>query len=1379
MVPSPAATALGFLDDAPLMAWRPESALPSGLAARGVARGGGNPALEVLVLDAVGTAPPRAGALRAAWEARNAGRAAPLVVAALHEDGRSATLCGATAEALSVLDPLPAEHAERVCREALARPDRHAALDYLNDAFPALRSDADLPGLRNEGLLTDHVLREAAARAAGGEADRRGRAVQDAAATDEALLRALGFGVERLDSLTAVLRVGGGAEGAKRAVAVLLRPEEREEATSERFQRVSPVAYALHKAEGEGLPWVVTVQGGRVRLYPSEAGVGVGRRGRTDTWVEARTDFVRPGQAALLWLVFSAPALARGGTAEALLRESKDFAADLATRLRERIYDAVVPRLAAAVAEARGLGRDGRPVPPDALRLTHAMAVTILFRLLFVTYAEDRGLLPYRTNAAYAERSLKRLARRLHDDPRAPPGPGARLWGEVGRLFAAVRGGDPQLGVPAYGGGLFEDDPSVSEAGAALAGIALPDAAFEPALRALLLDAGDGLARPSAGPVDFRSLRVREFGTIYEGLLESELAVAPADLALRRAPGGGDAVYAPARAGEAVAVARGAVYLHDRSGARKASGSYFTPSFAVEHLLDAALAPALAAHAARVRAAADEAEAAEAFFDLRVADLAMGSGHFLVAAVDRVEAALAALLVERDLPRVRAELADLRAAARAALGPLADGAAGIEDSGLLRRQVALRCLYGVDLNPLAVELARLSVWVHTFVPGLPLALLDDHLVHGNALVGVGTVRQIEERFAATGTALFPVDAHALLGDAAEPLRRRARLADSTVADVARARDAVREAKALLGPTRALCDIVAGQRVAGERAIPFQYEHWPRLRGTIQSHPALRKSRKELAGLHAFHFPVEFPEVFLRRNPGFDVILGNPPWEKVKVEEHAFWARHVPGLRGLSAREREARLARLPGERPDLAAELAGESATAARLRAVLGADPSLGRGGGDPDLYRAFAWRLWHLAAGRGGRVGVVLPRAVAASLGMEDWRRAVLAGSAEVEVTTVTNRNGWMFPEVHPQFTVALVALARGEPGAEGLSLRGPYASEAAWRVARASGRAPGRFAPATVLGWTSSASLPMLPGEDSLALFARLREAPRLDLQRPGEWRARPDTELHATADKGLMTFGVAPPEGAWPVMKGESFDTWANDLGPGSYYAWVADPEAAIRALQASRVRGLRSARDTAHAEFPAEHRRDPATLACHRPRVAFRDVSRATDTRTVRAALVPPRVFLAHQAPYLLWPSGDERDEAYLLGVLCSVPLDWYARRFVENHLTYAMLNPLPVPRPGRDDPDRRRVVALAGRLAAADARFADWAAAVGVAHGPLDPAEKAAAVEALDAAVARLYRLTPAMLARAFDTFHAWPTEAAARAWAARRDRTVALLAGPG
>lgn len=315
-------------------------------------------------------------------------------------------------------------------------------------------------------------------------------------------------------------------------------------------------------------------------------------------------------------------------------------------------------------------------------------------------------------------------------------------------------------------------------------------------------------------------------------------------------------------------------------------------------------------------------------------------------------------------------------------------------------------------------------------------------------------------------------------------------------------------------------------------------------------------------------------------------------------------------------------------------------------------------------------------------------------------------------------------------------------------MRLSGPYASMD--RYIAGIVKPPAAFTPKEVMGWTDTASLPLLPTDESIEVFAQMRKAPRLDLDDGKSWRARPDAELHATAQKPLMDMeSEKRPRGFWPVYKGESFDLWLPDTG--TYYAW-ADPGTVLAFLQKKRVRGAKK-KDSAHGEFPPEHLRREETLPCHAVRIAFRDVTRATDTRTVRAALVPAKLFLANQAPYLLWPRGDEKDQAYLLGVLSSLPLDWYARQFVETHLNFFVLNPFPVPRPKRDDPLWKRVVQCAGRLASPDKRFEDWAEEVGIECGPLDEAEKDDLIHELDAAVAHLYGLTESHLVHIFETFH--------------------------
>ena len=136
-----------------------------------------------------------------------------------------------------------------------------------------------------------------------------------------------------------------------------------------------------------------------------------------------------------------------------------------------------------------------------------------------------------------------------------------------------------------------------------------------------------------------------------------------------------------------------------------------------------------------------------------------------------------------------------------------------------------------------------------------------------------------------------------------------------------------------------------------------------------------------------------------------------------------------------------------------------------------------------------------------------------------------------------------------------------------------------------------------------------------------------------------------------------------------------------------------------------------------------------------------------------ALIPPKVFLTHKAPYFLKPYGDEKDEAFLLGVLSSIPLDWYSRRFVETNLTYFILEGFPIPRPERDNPLWKRVVELSGRLACPDSRFSEWASKVGVDYGNLEQNDKDEMIYELDAVVSQLYGLSEKQVIDIFETFH--------------------------
>lgn len=494
---------------------RPVQVTKAGLRALGLALGKGSQPLEVLVAEGQAPLPT----LRAAWKERQGGRAAPLLLVVLH--GENVTICGPSGEDPAPIVGVDRDHAERVCREALDLPDRHTAIRFLTDALPALDpGQTALAGVVNEGFLSTHELARGAPKLpAWDEAGKRARPVLGR--RGDKLLEGLGYGIERVDNVTSILRIGG--QGQKVAVAVLLRQDEAPELHAERFNGLSPVNYALAVAERENAPYVVISQGAKLRLYPARLGIGVGQRSRTETYVEIHTGLLREEHAAYLWLLFSADALGDGGTLQDLLDESRRFAGWLAERLRERIYGLVVPRLAEGLAVARGQRK------PSAQHLadTYTMAMTVLFRLLFIAYAEDKDLLPYKHNGLYQRRSLKEKAVELREFcPDGDFGDESSYWDECDALFRAIEEGAREWGVPAYDGGLFSRDPEVSPVGAMLADLSLPNTVFGPVLRDLLLIEGP----EGWGPVDFRSLGVREFGTIYEGLLESELSVAETDL---------------------------------------------------------------------------------------------------------------------------------------------------------------------------------------------------------------------------------------------------------------------------------------------------------------------------------------------------------------------------------------------------------------------------------------------------------------------------------------------------------------------------------------------------------------------------------------------------------------------------------------------------------------------------------------------------------------------------------------------------------------------------------------------------------------------------------------------------------------------------------
>ena len=242
---------------------------------------------------------------------------------------------------------------------------------------------------------------------------------------------------------------------------------------------------------------------------------------------------------------------------------------------------------------------------------------------------------------------------------------------------------------------------------------------------------------------------------------------------------------------------------------------------------------------------------------------------------------MADYLASRNLPGIRNDLENLRSFALDALGDLKRHGATIEDSQLLRRLIARHCIYGVDLNGLSVQLARLAIWIHTFVPGLPLSFLDHHLAQGNALVGVGTIAEIRDTFEALSLPLFPINAKSLLGQAAKPLRRLANINDASLQDIAAARNAAREADEAIQGTRVLCDLITARPISDDSIITdFPLDEWERLDSRTDSSQEIQLAKKALTSpvcpAFSHHLPrsLHSREAWIRRDTRQSAMAGS-------------------------------------------------------------------------------------------------------------------------------------------------------------------------------------------------------------------------------------------------------------------------------------------------------------------------------------------------------------------------------------------------------------------------------------------------------------------------------------------------------------------------
>jgi hypothetical protein len=1287
----------------------------------------GGMALEIAITKWSKKEPPTREALNRLHTIRTNKRATPVVLIVEFDSG--GTLVFGPNNSAAPVGPLPVEQTQRIVQAALDESSVIEARKRLASLVQSVDSTS-MPGVSNSGLFANHELKVGVPkRTDWDEACKASNALLPLKGKE--LIEKLGYQTGQFGA-HALLLTGAGPKA--EALAVLLNDREAFDADSPRFT-VSPVAYGLNMADKQGVPWLILVRGNQIRLYSSRNDIGVGRKGLAETFFEVDLPQLTTANSGYLQLIFSAKALAEGGTTYEILKSSSQYAVALGERLRDKVYDDIIPELSVSVADA--LIEKGYEMDPAGLDLAYQLTLRVFFRMLFQVYAEDRKLLPYGENNKYDRNAIKTVAKDLAEKPdQIFDENSSTYWDDLAQVWRVIDSGDKAWGVPAYNGGLFASDSEISEHGAILSDVHIKNDVMGPVLKALLLDeTEDG----SIGPVDFRSLSVREFGTIYEGLLESSLGLAEVDLTLDE-----DGTWIPAKKKDEIYAYAGQVYFHNTSGQRKGTGSYFTPSFVVEHLLERSLDPALDSHLAKVAELmrnGDHAGAAEKFFDFRVADLAMGSGHFLTSAIDHIEQKMAAFLAEdgQSIPGVAAELIKLENAAKEALG---EDTVDLERSSLLRRQIARRCIYGLDINPIAVELARVSIWIHTFVRGLPMSSLDHNLVCANSLTGIGDTEEALNVLS-PGRSYGQASMYDDFVLKALQNARNGLLDASLLAEVNK-----EEARATSRAAKKALKEAEKAKLIFDAAVLLRIGQGSLMNGgdaeQIAKHASMPLAQNEIASLKPAHMPVLFPEVFLRENGGFDVLVGNPPWEKIKVEVSRWWALRFPGLRSLPQGEQDKLIVKYRKIRSDLAEEYETEVSDKAMQRKAIVSGPYPGIGKGDPDLYQAFAWRNWQLLR-QGGVFGIVTPRSLVSEAGGEQWRNEVFDHGEFTDVSLLLNSARWVF-DMEPRYTIAVLSVTKTEREGRQVLLRGPYASRDEFDSGLK--KAAASFPANEFRKWGTGAAFPSLASYEDGIVYQQMKKSPRLDAKR-SDWRARPYAEFHASADKHLFELDTVSA-GYWKLYKGESFNLWTPDTG--KYYGGV-DPEVITPMLQEKRMKTSRQS-NSPFNEFKVGEIAKIDTLPILNPRIAIRLVSSSTNQRTFIAALIPPDTALTHGAPYLLFPKGGPPEEAFVLGVISSLPLDWVARRTAEINITYHVINGLPIPDITDVDDRKAKIIQNAGRLAAVDKRYAKWAKAVGVQVGSVkSETEKEALIDELDALVANLYGLTRSQLEHVFKTFH--------------------------
>lgn len=956
-----------------------------------------------------------------------------------------------------------------------------------------------------------------------------------------------------------------------------------------------------------------------------------------------------------------------------------------------------------------------------------------VYRLIFLMVAEDRNLL-HPNNVSPEARKLyaegySLAALRAQSVRAASWDKYHDRYEGIKIVFRALAQGQPTLGLPVLGG-LFDTEmlPHLETA-------RLRNRAFMAALYRLSWLPG----KAGVTPVNWRAMETEELGSVYESLLELTPRLTDD--------------------GHAISFAQGA---EQKGNARKTTGSYYTPDALVQTLLDSALDPVLD----RVEAEAEDPAAA--LLGVTVIDPACGSGHFLLAAGRRIATRLA---------RARA-----------------GGLAAAEDYRHALRDVARTGLHGVDRNPMAVELTKVALWIETVDPGKPLGFLDANIRCGDALLGVFDMAALAHGIPEAGykpltgddkpTAKYyaarnrderrgqgsldfargggDLPASGPLAQARATLRALPEDSSEQIADKRRRFEQARADRlsyswgeaADLFIAAFLLPKTGGPPILGEApTVPTTGDVWRALADRQVQPPLMARATEMARTARAFHWPLEFPDVMAAG--GFDVVFGNPPWERIKLQEQEFFAALDPEIAtapnaaargrliGALAKAEAGTRERTLHEAFETAKRLAEASSIFAREG---GRFPLTGRG--DVNTYALFA-ELFASLAGPRGRAGVIVPTGIATDATTAPFFAALIDGRRLARLIDFENRDA-IFPAVHRSYKFSLLTIG-WEIGA---------AEFAFFLTDTAQLAEPERcftLSPADIARINpNTKTAPVFRARADAALTAKIYgRVPVLIDEAKGPagnpWGVSFSAMFHMSNDSGLFrTAAQLDTEGF--VRDGTD---WRNDA---TRYVTLYEAKMIHQFDHRWATYDGSDSRDTTEAEKqnpdfePVPRYWVPETEVADRLRaknwtrkwlMGWRDICRSTDERTVIATSFP-RVGANHKTP-LFFVEHPPRLAAALLANWLSLTLDFTARQKIGGtSLTYFYLKQFPVlPPTAYTDADLASIVPCVLELTYTSHAMAPFARDLGYDGKPFawNEDRRAHLRAELDAVYARAYGLT--------------------------------------